>query len=85
MQIINPKHFIDHFVRVLPDFKKMQLNNIRQNFTFNDQREKDLLPLGTNLSRKMISLHEVLNGEIEDCIDSVAKLAPLVPCYIDYN
>mmetsp|Transcript_9349 Transcript_9349/g.8252 ORF Transcript_9349/g.8252 Transcript_9349/m.8252 type:complete len:96 (+) Transcript_9349:371-658(+) len=34
---------------------------------------------------KLISLQELLNEEIEDCIDSVAKLAPLVPQYIDYN
>jgi hypothetical protein len=85
MQIINPKHFIDHFIRILPDFRKLQLNNIRQHFTLNEQYGKDIVPHVNNISRKMISLYEVLNEEIEECIDSVAKLAPLVSCYIEYD
>lgn len=42
-------------------------------------------PKGPTLSRKMIDLQQLLNEEIEDCIDSVAKLSPLVPDYIHFN
>ena len=33
----------------------------------------------------MITLQQQLNEEIEDCIDSVSKLSPLVPWYLDYT
>ena len=33
----------------------------------------------------MITLQKQLNDEIEDWIDSVSKLSPLVPWYLDYS
>ena len=33
----------------------------------------------------MINLQKQLNQEIEECIDSVSKLSPLVSTFIDYS
>lgn len=82
MQIVTVKHFIDHFIRILPDFKKLHITNIKDNFGVIKSGVK---LNGGVLSRKMIWLQELINEEIEDCIDSVSKLSPLVPQYIHYN
>ena len=34
IQTLWVKHFIDHFVRILPDFKSLHLSNIKEHFTF---------------------------------------------------
>ena len=87
LQIVNVKHFIDHYVKILPDFKKLQMTNLKQHFGINNKGKEGMSNLlgPKALSKKMISLQELLNEEIEDCIDSVSKLAPLVPHYIDYS
>lgn len=75
--IVNVKHFIDHYIKVLPDFKKLHISNLKNHFAWDkESSDKGQAKL---FSRKMISLQGQLNEEIEDCIDSVAKLAPLVP------
>ena len=84
MQIVNVKHFIDHYVRLLPDFKKLQLSSIKHHFSNKNHDSHGGVGIG-QMPRKLRSLQEWLNEEIEDCIDSVAKLSPLVPSYIDYN
>ena len=83
LQIVNIKHFVDHFIRILPDYKSLRIPNIKNHFSIkNNSKEKTNSNL---LSRKMINLHKELNEEIEDWIDSVSKLAPLVPWYIEYT
>lgn len=85
MQIVNVKHFIDHFVRVLPSAAALQtVRKKSQDESFATPNVKDK-PSNEQLPRKIASLQQMLNEEIEDCIDSVAKLSPLVPCYIKYT
>ena len=79
MQIVNPKHFVDHFIRILPSFKQLQFSSIRHHFAFQEQTESNDISVNIPHSEKMIEAHNILKEEIEDCIDSVSKLAPLVP------
>lgn len=92
MQVVNPKHFIDHFVRVLPSLDALQMISTRQNKILKseesqEERKIDFRKhsLRSPTSKEKKITYKVLRDEIEDCIDSVAKLAPLVPCYIEFN
>ena len=84
MQIVNVKHFVDHYVRILPEFSKRQFSGVKENFSLRKQ-DSDTSSAQKIFSRRMGELQKILNEEIEDCIDSVAKLAPLVPDYLSYN
>lgn len=82
MQVVNPKHFIDHFVRILPKFNQLPFSSPNKTY---DRANSPISTSSTNsyiASSKMRSLQKALNEEIEDCIDSIAKLSPLVPDYI---
>ncbi|CAI2383183.1 unnamed protein product [Moneuplotes crassus] len=87
MQIINPKHFINHFVRILPSLKTLQTIASRQNKVVKTEESKENNRTESTIhpSKDLEYSHKILKEEIEDCIDSVAKLSPLVPCYIEYN
>lgn len=82
MQIVNPKHFIDHYIRILPDLKTLQRLNTRHNrLTTEESKTSEV----SSTSKDLRLAHKILKEEIEDCIDSVAKLSPLVPQYIEFN
>ena len=82
LQIVCVKHFIDHFVRILPDFKALHISSLKEHFTFKSSDKDKSTKI---FSSSMINLQQKLNREIEDCIDSVSKLAPLVSWFIDFS
>mmetsp|Transcript_1071 Transcript_1071/g.1060 ORF Transcript_1071/g.1060 Transcript_1071/m.1060 type:complete len:127 (-) Transcript_1071:372-752(-) len=41
MQIVNPKHFIDHYIRVLPSLKILQLIATKQKKILNTEEAKE--------------------------------------------
>ncbi|CAI2378498.1 unnamed protein product [Moneuplotes crassus] len=86
MQIVNPKHFIDHYIRVLPSLKILQLIATKQKKILNTEeaKEKNYLD-NSHPSKDLEYSHGLLREEIEDCIYSITKLSPLVPSYIEYN
>lgn len=64
LQVVDVKHFIDHFIRILPDFKKLHLSNIKQHFAIqNAGKEKSMSYM---LSKKMVTIQQALNEEIEE-------------------
>ena len=80
--------FLDYFIRTLPDFQKNQFSSLREQFSMSikpDLASPNSTSSKASVTRKMAELQKVINEEIEDCIDSVSKLAPLVPVYIHYN
>lgn len=83
--IINTKHFIDHFKRILPVFDKRNSDGSSALYTYSNVFGIDHSMQSELTSVGMKDLYKACRDEILECIDAISKLAPLIPEYINYK
>ena len=83
--MINIKHFVDHFKRILPEFDKeddqgtAQITKFSKFFTIDQSMQTEL----TTVSMK--EFFKAWRNEILEWIDAISKLCPLIPEFINYR
>lgn len=83
--MINIKHFIDHYKRILPVFDKKneegspELTRLSRYFSLDQSAHSELTSVG------MQDMFKTWRNEILEWIDAIAKLWPLIPEFINYK
>ena len=85
LPMINIKHFVDHYRRILPEFDKeddngtIQITKFSKYFTIDQSMQTELTTVG------MKEFFKACRAEILECIDAISKLCPLIPEYINFR
>ena len=88
---VNLKHFIDHYIKILPSLDDKIKNNWENSIWSSPQSIKDLIPelfeknLKSIKKREQVELLKEMNDEIREWINSICNLSPLLPDFSKCN